>query len=68
MSVFEEAAISFHDQAGGRHVTVTLNKMKLPSARVSFADPEQPDETNSQERARVLAKAKALFQQAAASF
>lgn len=67
MSEFSEPRINFIDQAGGRHVTVTLNNMKLPNAKVTFIDPEQPNETNAQERARVLNIAKQLFQSAASA-
>jgi len=67
MSTFGTPSISFNDQTSGRIVTVTLNNMHFPNARVTFIDPERPDETNAQERARVLGVAKSLLQQAAAS-
>lgn len=67
MSKFGAPSISFSDQHNGRLVTVKLNGLQLPNAHVAFVDPERPDETNAQERARVLAVAKTLFQQAAAS-
>lgn len=67
MSEFKDPKINFNDQANGRYVTVTLNNMQVPSAKVTFVDPEQPEETNAQERARVLSIAKKLFQSAASA-
>lgn len=67
MSKFKNPTINFIDQAGGRHVSVALNHMSLPSAKVTFIDPAQPDETNAQERSRVLGIAKQLFQEAASA-
>lgn len=67
MSTFIDPKINFNDQADGRYVTVSLNNMALPSAKVTFIDPAQPDETNAAERVRVLGIAKQLFQSAASA-
>lgn len=67
MSEFKDPKINFNDQANERYVTVTLNNLQVPSAQVRFIDPEQPDETNAHERARVLSIAKKLFQSAASA-
>ena len=67
MTEFKDPKITFNDQNKGRYVTVTLNNLKLPNATVTFIDPAQPDETNADERARVLNIAKQLFQSAAAA-
>lgn len=67
MSEFKDAKINYNDQPGGRVVTVALNQMGTPNVRVTFIDPEQPNETNAQERARVLGIAKQLLQSAASA-
>lgn len=67
MSAFKDPKITFNDQADDQYVTVTLNNMASPSAKVTFIDPAQPDETNAAERVRVLGIAKQLFQSAASA-
>lgn len=67
MSEFKDPQVTYNDQPNGRFVTVNLNHMGLPNARVTFIDAERPDETNSAERSRVLGIAKQLLQSAADS-
>ncbi len=67
MNEFKDPQITYNDQPNGRFVTINLNHMGLPNARVTFIDTERPDETNAQERTRVLGLAKQLFRRAAES-
>jgi hypothetical protein len=65
MTDFGVPAIQYLDTVTGRAVTVTLKKNHWPSAIVSFIDEERPDETNAEERARIIAQAQTLMQEAA---
>ncbi|MBB3144933.1 hypothetical protein FHS21_001334 [Phyllobacterium trifolii] len=67
MTTFTETFVHFSDQPTGRFCTVTMNALKLPVAKVIFIDPPVPDETEADERARVLEIAKSLFSEAASS-
>ncbi|EJN04236.1 hypothetical protein PMI41_01875 [Phyllobacterium sp. YR531] len=67
MTTFTETTVNFSEQPTGRFCTVTLNVLKLPIAKVIFLDPPIPDETEADERARVLEIAKSLLSEAASS-
>ncbi|KQY20788.1 hypothetical protein [Rhizobium sp. Root483D2] len=68
MTTFQDPKITFNDQANGRVVSVNFNKnVGFPNVSATFLDDERPDETNAEERARVLLIAKTFFEQAATS-
>lgn len=64
MASFDDPKINFGDQSNGRYVTVTLTRADIPAVTVKFIDPARPDETNAQERVRVLQLAKSLLNEA----
>lgn len=60
-----EPKIDYHESPSGRLVTVKLEeKFVLGNVSVRFLDEARPDETNREERVRILAFAKVLFQEA----
>ncbi len=66
MSMSDHPNVNYHDSNVGRMVTVTFEQSgTVETASVRFLDEERPDETNREERSRILAAAKVLFQKAA---